>query len=1111
MIKQLGKGFHQYLDEQVAIYNLEWNRTTTRQRSVAYRFSPHFHPYVARLVHELVEGSVRGLQAIDTTYVEQADGTVVTLPDGRPRPVLHEELFTPASYQPGAIVQQPYPVKELDFSSAGGYSGYNWELFYHVPLTIAIHLSRNQRFEDAQRWFHYVFDPTDDSAGPSPERFWKVKPFRTTDVKLIEEVLVNLATGQDDQLRQETIRSIEAWKDDPFRPHLVARYRPSAYMLKAVMAYLDNLIAWGDSLFRQDSGESINEATQVYVLAANILGPRPQAVPRKGWQRAQSYRSLRADLDAMSNAIREVEADIPFDLAPPPTSVADDGALATLRSLGAALYFSIPRNDKLIGYWDTVADRLFKIRNSLNIAGVFRQLPLFEPPIDPALLAKAAAAGLDVGAVAAGLNQPLPLVRFPSLVQRAAEICQEVKSLGGQLLSAIEKEDGEALAALRAKHERVLVGLTETVRYQQWQESVKAREGLEKSLTNAVGRYVYYERLLGRQPAEITVPQLDPLDTDGLARMRFRAAEPEVAPRDIGVDIADDPTGVAGGRLLNTQELQELVGLQAARDLQNMAADVDRLGGVLGLIPTFGVSAEPLGVGGTVSFGGGNLAAVFTLMSSAIKVAADQATYAAGKAAKLAGYARREQDWAHQSNLAAGEITQTFKQLRAAQIREAIAEREWHNHQQQVKHAEEIERFLTDERTGKITQKAFYSYLRREVRGLYSRCFDLAFDVARKAERALQHELGEPDRSFLEFGYQSGREGLLAGERLYLDVKRMELAYTELNRREYELTRHVSLRQVDPRALVELRATGRCTVTLPEELYDLDCPGHYFRRLRSVAVSIPCVVGPYASLNCTLTLLRSTIRTSPAIGEDGYPRNGEDAGRFSDHFGGVESVVTSTGTEDAGLFEANLRDERYLPFEYAGAVSQWRLELPADVPQFDHDTIADVVLHVRYTAREGGQPLRTAAVAALRAQVAAAASVGSTRLVSIRSEFPTEWSRFKATMLDGDTTEAPLRLTLRDEHYPYWTRTLPAIALRGVELFAQPGAATPDPVTVADAPAGDPQRVSDALDRVPELGDLRVGDLSEPLPAAVGELTLYFDDNSMEDLWLALTWGAPPA
>ena len=72
-------------------------------------------------------------------------------------------------------------------------------------------------------------------------------------------------------------------------------------------------------------------------------------------------------------------------------------------------------------------------------------------------------------------------------------------------------------------------------------------------------------------------------------------------------------------------------------------------------------------------------------------------TYEPGTAAKIGGYARREQDWAFQSNLAAGEINQIFKQLRAAQIREAIAELELKNHRQQMKHAEEIEHFLNEE------------------------------------------------------------------------------------------------------------------------------------------------------------------------------------------------------------------------------------------------------------------------------------------------------------------------------------------------------------------------------------------------------------------------------
>ena len=75
--------------------------------------------------------------------------------------------------------------------------------------------------------------------------------------------------------------------------------------------------------------------------------------------------------------------------------------------------------------------------------------------------------------------------------------------------------------------------------------------------------------------------------------------------------------------------------------------------------------------------------------------------------------------------------------------------------------------------------------------------------------------------------------------------------------------------------------------------------------------------------------------------------------------GATQSIATSTGSSDAGLFEANLRDERYLPFEGRGAVSQWSLSLPKALRTFDYEDIADVVIEMQYTAREGGQAFAT--------------------------------------------------------------------------------------------------------------------------------------------------------
>ena len=110
---------------------------------------------------------------------------------------------------------------------------------------------------------------------------------------------------------------------------------------------------------------------------------------------------------------------------------------------------------------------------------------------------------------------------------------------------------------------------------------------------------------------------------------------------------------------------------------------------------------------------------------------------------------------------------------------------------------------------------------------------------------------------------------------------------------------------------------------LPESLFDMDGPGHYFRRIKSVALSIPCVSGPYASVNCTLSLLKSGIRKMQVLRDGAYAREDAEDERFEDYFGSLQSIVTSSAQSDSGLFETNLRDERYLPFENAGAISEW--------------------------------------------------------------------------------------------------------------------------------------------------------------------------------------------
>jgi hypothetical protein len=69
-------------------------------------------------------------------------------------------------------------------------------------------------------------------------------------------------------------------------------------------------------------------------------------------------------------------------------------------------------------------------------------------------------------------------------------------------------------------------------------------------------------------------------------------------------------------------------------------------------------------------------------------------------------------------------------------------------------------------------------------------------------------------------------------------------------------------------ALLKLKATGKCEIEVPEWLYDMDSPGQYMRRIKSVAISIPCIVGPY------------TGRALQGIlAQEQHPHDGQTAGR----------------------------------------------------------------------------------------------------------------------------------------------------------------------------------------------------------------------------------------
>ena len=290
---------------------------------------------------------------------------------------------------------------------------------------------------------------------------------------------------------------------------------------------------------------------------------------------------------------------------------------------------------------------------------------------------------------------------------------------------------------------------------------------------------------------------------------------------------------------------------------------------------------------------------------------------------------------------------------------------------------------------------------------------------------------------FTKFNYwDGGRKGLLSGEALHADIKRMEMAYHENNRRGLELTRHISLRQLDPLALLRLKATGTATFTIPEWLFDLDYPGQYMRRIKQLSVSVPSVVGSYTPVPCQLSLRRTTIRVSPQL-NDSYARDtDEEDNRFVDMymFGPIDQIATGSGTQDSGMFELSQRDERLLPFENAGVVSTSNIDLPTELRSFDYCTISDVVIHLRYTARQGGQLLGGKAIKELKEAMSSSSQLAL--LFSLRDDFPTEWAVFTTGTDD-------LKGDLRKSFFPYLVQKRTLIVADTVELCRDPAAGRP--------------------------------------------------------------------
>ncbi len=638
---------------------------------------------------------------------------------------------------------------------------------------------------------------------------------------------------------------------------------------------------------------------------------------------------METELDAFGNVLAEVE-----NLMPPPAPGGTGGA-EPLPPI-TLFYFCIPGNDKLLDYWDRVERNLFNLRHCRDIEGVERPIPLFSPPIDPAMLVRAAAAGIDLSTLAGGAAAALPHYRFRYVLQRAYSFVAEVQRLGSGLLSALERRDDAALAALRETQVEELRRLMKDIAKTRKDDAKAELDRLKEAQKLVEIREKYY--------AKKSENQLSTAETVGFASKFYSFS------------------------------------------LKVMAALTDLFAAGAHAVPDFQAGGSGIGGSphGTVKAGGKQVGDATGKAAKNMKTVADVLDKGAELMFKAQYFADRHSKYKHQHDLAEQELVEVDKQIAVADIRLAIAEQEIDAETLQIEQAEAIQTFLKS----RYTDEELYEWLISHISTVYFQAYQTAYDMALAAAACAEREVGLVGADYVSFGYwDSLRKGLMSGERLAQDLRRLEAAYIDRNKRTYEISKDISVALLDAEALLTLRATGSCEIEVPELLYDSDYPGHYRRRIKSVALTLPTVAGPYTSVNCKLTLLRDETRMTTSL-DPTYARDLQnDDTRFADNWAATRAIVTSKAQNDPGLFALDLDDDRYLPFEGAGAVGRWRIDLPADTNAFDLDTVSDAILHIRYTAEEGGEQLATAARAAASARPVAQ----SAKLMRLDQVFAAAW------------------------------------------------------------------------------------------------------------------------
>ncbi|MHC8345710.1 Tc toxin subunit A-related protein [Pseudomonas sp. RT6P73] len=307
---------------------------------------------------------------------------------------------------------------------------YFWELFFHLPDLVGSRLMEEGRHREAQDWFEYIFNPLAREITavvnqapneiPAPA-YWRCRPLQND----IDPAYEN---------------------DGPNDPDKIGYSAPIHFKMAIFMRYVQNLISWGDALYRHLDYDSMVAAKLNYSRALSLMGSEPDARTVSIWK-PMTLEELMAQIRGRDQ-LKDFEANFRVSLAEVPTSMKTTPRFGLL---GADVF--LPGiNPKPKAMRTLLNSRLTNLRNNRSIDGQPLNIRDFALPMDPKdLLLAQANANSGLPRNPGGQVQVVPY-KWQTVYNLALQCVEFLIQQEDQLRSWLEKRDQGTLEELMQGH-----------------------------------------------------------------------------------------------------------------------------------------------------------------------------------------------------------------------------------------------------------------------------------------------------------------------------------------------------------------------------------------------------------------------------------------------------------------------------------------------------------------------------------------------------------------------------------------------------------------------------------------------------------------------------------